>query len=147
MIEVRSIFCDDVRIEVNGKSILIGVYPGVLFASAGDVVKLSNWIEARGLERGKHTATISAFFDNGHEEISVADVAVDFTVADERFPAIFTPTDLHFVPDGPGTLAVRLSFDGSADLDAGKIPVIIPEPEDDELVNDESAFPDSVDFD
>jgi hypothetical protein len=54
-ISASVIFCDDIRVEANGKPILIGVYPTNLVPGAlPQAMSLSIWVRLRGVAPGAH---------------------------------------------------------------------------------------------
>ena len=55
-ISASVIFCDDIRVEMNGKLMFIGVYPGDLVPGAlPQTMSLSIWVRLRGVTPGAHT--------------------------------------------------------------------------------------------
>ena len=77
-IKARTVFCDDIRIEENGKEILVGVYmvdlvPDTLPAR----FPLSIWINATGFESGKHPFAIKIAFPGVAEEFKM-NTEIDF---------------------------------------------------------------------
>lgn len=56
-ISASVIFCDDIRVEGNGKLILIGLYPADLVPGfLPQMMTLSIWVRLRGLAPGAHNA-------------------------------------------------------------------------------------------
>lgn len=59
------VFCDDIRTEINGKLIVIGVYPDDLVpAFLPQTIAVSVWARLRHLEPGNLTLTAKAGFNN-----------------------------------------------------------------------------------
>lgn len=56
------IVCDDIRVEQNGKFILIGVYTGsILVESFENTMSLCFWLRFHGLKPGRHSNTFTIF--------------------------------------------------------------------------------------
>ena len=77
-IKARTVFCDDIRTEENGKAILVGVYMVDLVPDTlPDRFPLSIWINATGFESGKHPFAIKIAFPGVAEEFKM-NTEIDF---------------------------------------------------------------------
>lgn len=126
MVDIRAhaIFCDDIRIELNGKFILIGVYTGGLTVhETPQVFGLATFIEIDGLPIGKHHVRPAVEFYDGNETVHVGSLDLMVEVVDEQTPAILFPTGLEVHIQSAGTLRLELSVNGEAPISAGVLRV------------------------
>lgn len=109
-IDVRTVFCDDIRREDNGKAILIGVYTGDLIpAVLPSKFPLSLWIDVRGLSKGQHKLKIDVSLPGGKNIGVEGQLAVDE-------PGQAVPMMLSGLPADitePGIIEVVLEVDGA----------------------------------
>lgn len=70
---LNTVFCDDIRLENNGKLFLIGVYQDFLIpAFLPQTLGMSFWLRIGGVSQGKHDITLRAGVDNSvQNELSV----------------------------------------------------------------------------
>lgn len=111
------LFCDDVRDEVSGKQLLIGVYNGEMHVSKLPAeFGLCIWARVEGLKIGEHTFEATLSYPNG-----VENVASSIVVDNDENPVImiFPPTPLKFEADGEITF--EISFDGSEKVKLGSL--------------------------
>jgi hypothetical protein len=102
------VFCDDARVENNGKLILVGVYPGnILMAHFPFTMRLSGLIRIWNLPIGHHTFTFVVSAPGGKFDINgTADVVRPGNMG---FP--FGPIDITI--DNKGELSVTGNIDGA----------------------------------
>lgn len=126
MVDIRAhaIFCDDIRVELNGKFILVGVYTGGLTVhETPQVFELATFIEIDGLPIGKHQLRAAVEFDDGSETVHVGSLDLMVEVVDEQSPAILFPTGLEVHVQSAGILRLKLSVNGEAPTSAGVLRV------------------------
>jgi hypothetical protein len=122
-IDVRTIFCDDIRREDNGKMMLIGVYvddlvPGAIPSS----FPMSIWVSIKGETIKKGALTVELLLPGGGQVKMVgeieelpADVTTSFTFI--GFPVEIKET---------GEIKVQLTFGDNKPIDAGRLTIRAP---------------------
>lgn len=108
-----TIFCDDIRMEFNGKVILIGIYQGALNSPIFPVpLTMSTYIDIRGLAEGRHTSSIRAEYVIGDEQENVASLESEIEVRDTSLPSVLYGNGMQFIASEPGNLNLWLGIDG-----------------------------------
>lgn len=123
-IEARTIFCDDIRREDNGKAFLIGVYMDDLVPIRLPAeFPLSIWIQATGFDTGKHPFAIKIAFPGVEKKFRMR---AEMIVPDDPGPLSLTwngiPAEVH----KSGFISVELEVNGEI-FSAGKLPVRDPQ--------------------
>lgn len=111
------LFCDDVRDEVSGKQLLIGVYNGEMHvAKLPAEFGLCIWARIEGLKIGEHTFKATLTYPN-----SVENIASSIVVDNDESPVImiFPPVPLKFEADGQ--IIFEMSFDGGEKVKLGSL--------------------------
>jgi len=122
-IDVRTIFCDDIRREDNGKMMLIGVYADDLVPSAiPSSFLMSIWVSITGEAVEKGSLTVKLLLPGGGQVKMVGEI--------EELPADVT-TSFTFVGfpveiKDAGEIQVQLTFGDNKPIDAGKLTVRAP---------------------
>ena len=122
-VEARTVFCDEIRREDNGKAILIGVYtddlvPGTMPAR----FPLSVWIKAKGLDVGNHPFSVKFAFPGVEEKPEVrGEVKVGDSSAPVSLIIAGVPAEVHQA----GVIRVELDVNGEI-LDVGELCVRSP---------------------
>ncbi|MDP9872332.1 hypothetical protein [Agrobacterium tumefaciens] len=110
--DARAIFCDDIRIEFNGKAILIGIYQGALGTLAFPMSSLvSTYVDIRGLDVGEHKAKIRAEYVSEAGSIDIASLESALHVQDSSLPTIIQGNGMNLAVEEPGILKLWLGID------------------------------------
>lgn len=118
-----TIFCDDIRQEVTGKHLLIGVYSGQVLVHEGpSVVPISTWMKINGIAQGKHEFSVTATFESpGREPVPSGVMSGNMDVADTKFPFIMVFPPLPIGIEYDGELKLELTIDGLETVHAGTV--------------------------
>lgn len=120
-IEARTVFCDDIRREDNGKAILIGVYTDDLVASSLPMtLPLSLWIDIRGLQAGEHDLSVHLQLPAGAEITSPSGQIV---VNDGQKPVTIMLSGIPANLQEAGFITVKLMISGQ-EVSAGRLEVL-----------------------
>lgn len=107
--------CDDVREEVTGKLMLVGVYPGVIaFAPPFPVVLHRLHVVAMidAVAASGTTATVQLFAPAGRRPVRQGTITLPATAEPISLPLIFELRDVTF--DRIGSYRIRLTLDERA---------------------------------
>ena len=123
-IEARTVFCDDIRREDNGKALLVGVYMDDLVPIALPAqFPLSIWIQATGFDAGKHPFAIKIAFPGVEKKFRMR---AEITVPENPGPLSLTwygiPAEVH----KSGFISVEIEINGKA-FSAGELLVRNPQ--------------------
>jgi hypothetical protein len=105
------LLCDDIRGEVNGKAILIGVYCGdIIVPKAPASLGLSLWLQGRAVEgTSKVRISLESVSNSTAVVTDAGSLPNESTLApDESF--LFALTRLMVQIAGPGHLSVRMKY-------------------------------------
>jgi hypothetical protein len=119
-----TVFCDDVRLEANGKHFLIGVYSGnILVEEIPGPVTVSTWVQVRGVPSGPRivSLTVNFFGKDGVFEAGKTEFAIN--VLDSDLPVVLAANGLHFTVNTEGALTVLARIDGGEGIPAGEITI------------------------
>lgn len=121
--DVTTVFCDDIRQEISGKHILVGVYGSDLVPSnlPADIT-LSFWVRIRGLSEGKHRFKIRVDAPTG----SVTNADVEAIMSDVDVPMVMALGGFPVRISEYGDIAVWLQIDDFAESEAGRLRVSAP---------------------
>lgn len=122
-VEARTVFCDDIRREDNGKAFLIGVYTDDLVPSMLPArFPLSIWIKATGFDKGKHPFAINITFPGAEKEFRMS-TEIDVIDNSGSLSQIWTgiPAEVH----KSGFINVELEVNGKV-FSAGELLVRNP---------------------
>lgn len=116
-----TVFCDDIRQEVNGKHILIGVYgkdlvPGIL----PQTIPLAVWINMEFPPEGRHTFKFSLVTDAG--EVGV-DGGFELPKSDNPSGAVLAIGPLPVNISKPGAVTAFIQFDDEPRFSVGELQV------------------------
>lgn len=123
MTELRadSIFCDDIRVELNGKQILIGVYTGDILTTQFPVMlHLSVWCRVTGLPAGKHSFEFSLDVGNGNKIGLRGEIELK-----PGQPSVLAFGGLPISVNETTELIAAINFDEHGFLPAGSIKVLL----------------------
>lgn len=99
------IFCDDIRIEANGKHILVGVYLANLVPAAlPQSLALSIWVRLRGLVAGVHNVSFKVTA-NGVTQVE-ADVSITVQDGDALSHMSLIGLPIHLTHQGKITFSL-----------------------------------------
>lgn len=117
------VFCDDIRQEVTGKFLLIGVYasdlvPGVIPST----FPMGMFVRLHGLPPGTHQFRLTVAFVEG-ATVFEQEGAADINTPDLPMVLIFSGFPVHV--ERHGILQVRLKVAG-CDVVAGQLKVVAP---------------------
>lgn len=117
-IEARTVFCDDIRREDNGKMILIGVYADDLIPGAmPSAFPLSLWISIKGERIGSDRLTVTLSQPGGNQlklNGQIGEVPEDASAS-----LIFSGLPIEIKE--PGLIAVTLALGDNDPIDAGSL--------------------------
>lgn len=83
------VVCDDIRKEVTGKDILIGVYSGdILVPDLPMVINAAFWIELGPNQPGNYKLNMRVRLGN---KVEALPIAIELQIADTSQSAVFTP--------------------------------------------------------
>lgn len=125
-VNIQAIFCDDIRQEINGKQILIGVYTGDLVPGAPfpHAISLAVWLRIRGLTPGDHPFEVKLVDPQGVEALAIED---KFKVGPpEPEVALLAFTGVPVRLEQVGKVRVLLGLDGHDIAEIGHIEVREP---------------------
>jgi hypothetical protein len=114
-----TIFCDDIRVENNGKLILVGVYgTDIILGLPENPIPLAIWVRFFGLSPGTHKNTISFKF-NGE---LVADFSGEIIATEDSIPQAWL-NGVVFNFNEEGTLQSTVTFEDGTEIVANPISV------------------------
>ena len=123
-IKARTVFCDDIRSEDNGKAFLIGVYMDDLVPNTLPArFPLSIWIKATGFDSGKHPFAIKISFPGVKKRFRMR---AEITVPDNPGPLSLTWTGIPAEVNKSGVISVELEVKGKV-FSAGELLVRNPQ--------------------
>lgn len=123
-IEARTVFCDDIRREDNGKALLVGVYMDDLVPIALPAqFPLSIWIQATGFDTGKHPFAIKIAFPGVEKKFRMS---AEIDVIDNSGPLSLTWTRIPAEVHKSGFISVEIEINGKA-FSAGELLVRNPQ--------------------
>jgi hypothetical protein len=123
-VSANAVFCDDIRQEVTGKFILVGVYGDELNMNTGPgTLPISIWLQLFGVEPGDHKARISFRKHVGKQSTEIASADVDMNVlkSNSRIAISLPMIPIHI--DSDCTLAVLVKIEGKAPISAGELDI------------------------
>lgn len=132
----RGFFCDDIRTEMNGKYLLIGLYPGSLITYFPNAfVTLATFVEIDGLALGAHEVSLSVRYTGDGFDNQIGDVKLNVTIVDDTMPAYVIPNGLTLHATHNGRLKLFVGIDGNDAMECCNIKVTVPD------VNPEPSLP------
>lgn len=120
------IVCDDIRVEANGKQILVGVYPTNLVPGpfpASSTVAL--WLRVSNYEGEPSKAKMTLIPPGGGIRPEI-EISIDYR-DQERRTILLMAGGMPLEIDRYGELKVMLELDGENPIEAGTLP-IVPRP-------------------
>jgi hypothetical protein len=118
------VFCDEIRQEITGKFLLIGVYPAdLVLATMPAAFPMGMLIRVHGLEPGQHRFSINVAFAGGETVFAQEDVA-ELSAPD--LPLILVFSGFLVPVKHPGFLEARIRVGGDDLTARGRIKVISP---------------------
>lgn len=106
-----AIVCDDVRVEDNGKLILIGVYSDeILFPKFPMAISLAFWIEFESIGVGERQCEYRVVLNPG--EVEITKIAGTFGSKKERGKGSFSFGGIGIQFQQPGSLSLQFRGDG-----------------------------------
>jgi len=123
-VNIYTIFCDDVRQEISGKFILIGVYSGDMNVNNGPAtVPLSIWIEMTGLSAGHQNLDFVARKQVGLQRTEIARMHVGIEVNDPKLPVALPLQGLGVSIDSDCLVSLYVTCEGEPERLAGTLKV------------------------
>lgn len=120
----ETVFCDDIRVEANGKHILVGVYGVDLVPSALPAVfPIGLWIRFWGIPEGRHQFHLRLLNPSGEES---AGFGGDTEVVRSDAPTIFAVSGLPVNVNEFGDIVVQFAFDDEEPIEVGRLKVSPP---------------------
>lgn len=120
----ETIFCDDIRIEENGKHILIGVYGVDLVPALIPVtIQIGIWVRFWGLAEGRRKFKVRLLDPSDREAASFDG---DTEIARNDAPTIFSVSGLSVGIEGTGEIVVQFAFDNEDLVEIGRLKVSPP---------------------
>ncbi|MDL2410455.1 hypothetical protein PY650_33725 [Rhizobium calliandrae] len=117
-----AIFCDDIRQEVTGKFILIGVYPGDLVPGRiPSSVPMGAMVRVHGLQKGVHEVEMVLTSPNGQRVIEEKST---FDLIESHTPMVLIFAGFVMPIDGPGEITLSMKIAGEEPI-ASKLPVVL----------------------
>ena len=124
-ISAEAIFCDDIRVEDNGKFILIGVYGSDLVPGRmPNQFPLSIFVRATGLPVGPSKFRLEMVMPGG--KVTSVVEGEGFRDSNNTRPVIMVFPSLHCEIEKYGDLVCRLSIDGAEPEEIGRLPIVPP---------------------
>lgn len=122
--KTQILFCDDIRQEITGKHMLIGVYDDQLNMNAGPgILPLAVYLQILGIPEGDHTLHIVAHKHIGNQRTEIAVVDIDVNIAKgNRLVALALP-QLPVHVDSDCLVSVNIVVDDDIPLDAGELSI------------------------
>ena len=101
------LICDDVRREVSGKEIIIGVYGGSITVPRYPGTMVATiWLEFDAVEHGDHKLELKIETPSGNPPI---EISIDYSVDNSGPMSLFVPRlPLHFERDGDIVISIKL---------------------------------------
>lgn len=119
-ITVKSVLCDDIRREDNGKLLIIGAYDQNLGTERMPIqLRLSLWVSVNGLQGPKHDFSLVMRFPGGNDVRSEGILALDIPNSQASLFFIGFPVQISEYGDIVGVL----SFDGAKPIECIRMPV------------------------
>ena len=107
---VEAVFCDDIRQELDGKLILIGVYgPEITVSKIPSTPHLSLWARVKGLSAGDHKFTLKIQAPSASKPIEMPGV-IDATESETIAALSFVRFPVKI--EHAGDISVTLTVDG-----------------------------------
>lgn len=111
-IEGFALFCDDIRREISGKQILIGLYSGDLIVETFPAeISFATWAKIFGLSKGEHTFT--ARIHHKDDEIGLNGKGY---IDKAEYPLILTMPGASLTVKSEGEMKFEISFDGAPSI-------------------------------
>lgn len=124
------VFCDDIRIENNGKHILIGVYGSDLVPeNIPSSFPISLWMRLEGLPIGRAPFHLEIDLPGVEENLTIKG---DGELQDNSRPALIVLHHLPFKLGSPGDIICRFSVAGGPHVEIGRLAVSPPTSRNDE---------------
>jgi hypothetical protein len=125
MTKFNVFFCDDIRQEVTGKHLLVGVYSGDLIpASVPSTFPLCVLVRVQGI-KGHHRFRAKMTSPDGSIAMDIED-DFDMPPAGDGFPLTFVGATIQV--DGPGDITMEIALDDGVPETIGTLKVYIPPP-------------------
>lgn len=117
------IFCDDIRREINGKDILIGVYGADLIPSSIPAdFPLAIWLKFTELAPGEYKFRVRLIAPENSESRVEGEISI--IAADKPTIIAFSGIPIH--AERYGDLVVLISINGEDDFEAGRLTIAPP---------------------
>ena len=127
-----TVFCEDIRREFDGRHMLLGVYPGIIFVGHSATVQVSNHIYITGLEPGQYSFKLKAVFENDDSEYPISTVEFQMPV-ETHYPVALTPTNMKLDgSNGNGVLKLLATIGDQPELEVGRISLEVVDDDEDE---------------
>jgi hypothetical protein len=126
-VKASVVFCDDIRQEVSGKFILLGVYTAeIVCHQAPANLTLSTYIQISGLNLGLHHISAKVTLNTEEKPVHViGTIDADLDITKPEFASSIVPTGLVVSCDRNSVLSVHLTIDKGREFLAGSIGVTI----------------------
>ncbi len=120
----ETVFCDDIRQEITGKHILIGVYGADLVPSIlPTAFPIAIWIRVWGLQPGNHQFEMFLIDPSGRE---AGKLSAETNVETSDAPTVFAMSGIPIELQKAGDIIVQFAFDGGDLIEVGRLKVSPP---------------------
>lgn len=122
--DVHALFCDDIRQEMSGKFILIGVYSGEMNVNNGPTtLPLSMWVDITGLPAGKQKLNFTVRKHVGTQRTEIARMDVEVDVVNANMPVALPLQGLPIFVDADCSFSLSIGHANSPERAAGSLKV------------------------
>lgn len=130
-VKISAVFCEDIRQEIDGRHMLLGVYPGIIFVSRNDSVLVSHHIQITGLDVGSYTSSMRVIHEANGATRTLSSIDFDVQV-ESHYPVILTPMGMTVDSRyGDGLLKLFVTIDDQPEVEVESVVI--------EVVDDDDA--------
>jgi hypothetical protein len=125
-----TVFCDQIRMENNGKFFIIGAYTAEIASAVRPAnMYLSTFTQIYGLPAGIHNVKAIVSYSTDSKEREIGNIETILEVNRPDLPASIYPQGLLVEVDEPGVIKIDLVINDGKRVAAGCIGVAFPTPQ------------------
>lgn len=125
-LRIDTIFCDDVRQEVSGKQILVGVYGSDIRANAPGPIDIWVWMRVSGLKTGAYDFHMQMLAPGEQKPLGGAKGQIEIVAESYPIPLAFGPYRIRAEKEGDLVVTVQIDEEH---MEAGRISVGFGKPD------------------
>lgn len=124
-----TVFCDQIRIENNGKFLIIGAYSAEIASAVRPAsMYLSTFTQIYGLPAGYHNVKAIVSYATATMARELGSIETTVEVNRPDLPASIYPQGLFVEADEPGIIKIELVINDDKRVSAGCVGVAFPNP-------------------